>query len=196
MIRPLVIAILAAACAACATVEVNLFQQVPSTRVDYAAIRDGADFSGFNAVLPGTVSVWTPSGGTAVDEAALAQLQLVYEDVLTEALSGDGAYAIAAGPGPGVLELQTQFINLRGIDDPVAVSALQRRYSFPLASDRGTLVVELVDANTGQVLAHIADVEDASTYEQALEGGANQAGVRPALARWAHALREFLDEAR
>ena len=194
--RPVLALLVCTLLAACTTVEVSRFEQVPSERVDHAYIRSGADFSRFTAVLPGTVSVWTPSAAAGVDAAALAQLQALYEVVLTEALAGDGAYAIAAGRGPGVLELQTQFINLRGVQDPLSVQALQRRYSFPLEPGRGTLVVDLIDATSGEVLAHVADVEDAAEYARALEPGAAEAAVRETLARWAGVLREFLDEAR
>lgn len=179
---------------ACTTVEVNRFERVPSERVEHAFMRADADFSGFVAVMPGQVSVWTPTREAGLAPAAMTRLQTLYEEALQTALSSDGAYTLVTTRAPGVLELHTQFVNLRGTADPAAVRALQQRYSFPLEAGRATLVVELVDATSGRVLAHIADVEDRAEYAALLAGEDAEEVARRALARWAGVLRAFLDE--
>lgn len=181
--------------AACTTVEVNRFERVPSERVEHAFIRSDADFSRYTAVMPGQVSVWTPTRDAGLSPAGLTRLQGLYDDALAAALTADGAYVLVTTRAPGVLELQTQFIDLRATVDPAAVRALQQRYSFPLEGGRATLVVELVDATNGRVLAHIADVEDRDEYAVVIGADMTEVDARRALVRWAAVLREFLDEA-
>lgn len=180
---------------ACSTVEVNRFERVPSERVEHAFIRSDADFARYTAVMPGQVSVWTPRQDSGLGASALARLQALYDEALSAALTDDGTYTLVTSRGPGVLELQTQFIDLRATVDPSAIRALQRRYSFPLEAGRATLVVELVDATTGQVLAHIADVEEQGEYAVVIGPEMTEVNAQRALARWAAVLRAFLDEA-
>lgn len=188
---------LAAACllSACTMVEVNRFERVPSERVEHAFIRSDADFSRFTAVMPGQVSVWTPARDAGLGPAALLRLQALYDDALSTALTADEAYVLVTTRAPGVLELQTQFIDLRATVEPAMIRALQQRYSFPLEGGRATLVVELVDATSGQVLAHIADVEERDEYAVVIGAEMTEVDARRALARWAAVLRAFLDEA-
>lgn len=181
--------------AACSTVEVSRFERVPSERVEHAFIRSDADFARYTAVMPGQVSVWTPRQDAGLSPTALARLQVLYEEALSAALTEDEAYTLVTSRGPGVLELQTQFIDLRATVDRNAIQALQRRYSFPLEAGRATLVVELVDATSGQVLAHIADVEAQEEYAVVIGPEMTEVNAQRALARWAAVLRAFLDEA-
>ena len=191
-----VVALVTLFVAACTTAEVNRFTRVPSERVEHAYIRPGADFSSYTAVLPGQVAVWAPTGAPGLDADRLALLQTRYVEALAEALAADGAYAIVTTRAPGVLELQTQFIDLRSTVDPETVRVLQLRYSFPLQAGRATLVAELVDSTSGQVLAHIADGEGRAEYGSVIAAQTPESETRRTLARWAGVLREFLDEAR
>jgi len=71
-----------------------------------------------------------------------------------------------------------------------------RSYTYTADPGRMTLVAELRDSDTGQILARALDAQSASTSTfQVTSSVSNMAAADRIIARWASQLRDALDEA-
>ncbi len=97
--------------------------------------------------------------------------------------------------GEQVLVLRPAIINLNIAAPDIRSAGIQRSYTTE--SGQMTLVLELLDGTTGQILVRVIDRQRAgeSGFLQWTNSVTNQADARRILGRWARQLREGLDEA-
>jgi len=104
---------------------------------------------------------------------------------------------LAEAPGPGVLRARLRVVDLY-LNDP-GVTTSGRSRVFTLSSGEITLVGELADAPTGEVLARVADWRDMRHIDHILLRSndiQNQADVDAAASGWAAAVAGAMGPAR
>ena len=171
----------------CARVEV--FQDMQDARLDRVYLKQGADFSRYNAVLIDTVSVWYPPG-LGPDDSDLRIIEKLFREAMGAAVAG--AYAIVTSPVRGTLRLHVEFIDLSGIAPGEEIPPTLRRYRFETAAGHITMVGELSDAATGEVLARAADRGIGQLWVRG--EGLDRESVAIDFRRWAAIFRNWMDE--
>ena len=119
--------------------------------------------------------------------------RVVHEELARE-LQGSGAYRIAGDAAPDVLRVKARILDLY-----VNAPDVGQGRSRTLVSSAGemTLVAELSDSASGQVLARVADRREASKGGRMhlVNGAVNEEEARKIAAGWARTLRNALDKA-
>jgi len=107
-----------------------------------------------------------------------------------------GGYAVVTNEGPDVLEVQAAIVNLRvTVPDPNQISGRTQVYT----TDAGemTLVLQLHDSITGQLLARAIDRRAAShDFWNWTTSVSNTADAKRIISSWAVALRKAFDASR
>ncbi|MEM7283158.1 MAG: DUF3313 family protein [Pseudomonadota bacterium] len=168
--------------------------RVPSDKVDLLFSGNNLDLSKYDQVLVDPLSIWysTPNNEEwTPDPKVLERMRGHFWDALVHELEERGGYEIVRDPGPRVLHVHAEIVDLKicvSCTAPVPDSRLQR-YRFRLVPGQITLVAELRDSQTGEVLLRAADLE--RPHEEALDSWEE---VRVEFHRWARILRERLDD--
>lgn len=123
-------------------------------------------------------------------------LSELFHDVFTEELSANGGYKMTDSTGEDVM-----IINPRIVDLDIAAPDTRtttRTISYTEQAGRMTLMLEIYDSLSGDLIAKLSHRQDAPRYGfmQWTTSVSNSAEARRMLQRWATALRERLDEAR
>lgn len=107
-----------------------------------------------------------------------------------------GGYQVTGEAGPDVLEVRARIADLY-VNAPDTMEA-GRSYSFTMSAGEMTLVLELRDSETGQVLARAYDRREARETGQLnwTTSVSNEADAREIARRWARILHQRLDAAR
>jgi hypothetical protein len=125
---------------------------------------------------------------TADREGLRAEVAGLVRDAFAQTLQRRGVH-LADAPGPGVLRVRLHVVDLY-LNDP-GVSSAGRSRVFTLSSGEITLVGELADAPSGEVLARVADWQDMRHIDHVLLRSSNirtQADVDGAASGWAASL--------
>jgi hypothetical protein len=172
---------------------------VEGTRFDALYARPGADFAAYTRVWIRPVVVALDADAARRDaERIEARTAALVRDALVREL-GRGGYALAEGPGDGVLEVRLSIIDAHLVapDAPDAPTAGRTEVYVPSAGAM-TVVMELRDAATGEVVGRAfdrrQDRETARPMQVAAIAGV--AHARAAARAWASALRRALDALR
>lgn len=131
----------------------------------------------------------------ADDLAAIRQsLGDLFQQIFREELEG-GGYEIVEEPGAETIRVSAAIVDLF-ITSPDAAQPTGRSRTYTANSGRMTLVVELRDSVTGEILARAVDGQSGrGTGTWTVSNRVtNTADARRALRVWARALREGLDE--
>lgn len=180
-------------------------RKVPSENVGLLYVREGATLATYRKVWLGPVQVefhknWKPEqqlrGVGRIDRDRIRRdLAEECAKVFTEELK-DGGYEVVHAAGPDVLRVNTAIVNLYINAPDTMSSGRSRTYTF--STGEMTLVVELRDSSTGEIIARAADRKSdrASTWLQHTTSVHNAAAARQAISEWASALREAMDSAR
>ncbi|MDH3637502.1 MAG: DUF3313 domain-containing protein [Gammaproteobacteria bacterium] len=168
---------------------VEVYRDLRDGRLDRVYVKENADFSGYDAVAIDTVSVWYPPG-LGPDIADLRAMEELFHQAIVAALAD--AYRIAQSPGRGILQLHVQFVDLSGIAPDQDIPEPLGRYEFKTAAGHITLVGELTDSVTGEVLARAADlgIGELWVHGEALDRESISIDFR----RWARIFRDWMDE--
>jgi hypothetical protein len=170
--------------------------------------RPGATLGGYNKLLLHPVEVqfaknWNPqSSGSAlyrmnkVDrERIKSQLAQGFADIVKKELETAGGYPLVSEPGEDVLEVRAAIVNLYITAPDMKTAGRDRVYT----TDAGqmTLIIQLHDSVTGELLARAYDRRSASrgfwTWTNSVT---NSADARRIITGWAKALRSALDASR
>ena len=116
------------------------------------------------------------------------------QEEFAKELQSSSTYQVASDAGPDVLRVKPRILDLY-VNAPDVGQARART----LVSSAGemTLVAELSDSASGQVLARVADRRDASKEGRMylVNGTVNEQEARKIAAGWARTLRKALDKA-
>jgi hypothetical protein len=178
----------------------------PGTRLDAVFIKPDAEIPAYRNILLKPAEVrfarnWEPNRGgrsavgrlNAADVASIqADLATMLHDIFREELTA-GGYALVSEAGPETLIAIPAIVDLY-ITAPDTMTAGRSR-TYTANSGRMTLVLELRDSVTGEVLARVVDTRSGRTsgMMQITNRVTNSADARRAMRTWAQALRGGLD---
>ena len=138
------------------------WQQLDSAELDFVFTRRGTNSTGYDRVIVDLVSVWYVNDhGVTQDEreAQIARLQAGFAEASAEALESNG-FQIVNESGPGVLRLHVEIIDLK-INQPIAdQNPFKDRFLFDVEPGHMTLVAQLQDSVSNEVLMYVADMEN------------------------------------
>jgi len=170
------------------TVYVGSFNRVPNTAVEYAYINQEADFSQYTKLMSGGLEIYYPDDAEEPpDPADLERIRNYFRGAFANAI-GD-AYEIVTEPGPGVLKVSAQIVDMK-ISPGGAVFEPSGRLRDVVAHGELTFLMEMSDSVTDQVLARAGDK---SSDISADRDDATWDDVRRAAEYWAGLFRNWLD---
>lgn len=180
-----------------------------SSRVDALYVHPGADIRSYESVMLDPVEVsfssqWDPNRGSvaASDRLSVEDIQAIrdglaglFREVFEKELA-EGGYSLVDSPSYGTLRVTPAIVDLY-INAPER-NAPGRTRTYTTDAGSMTLVVELRDSVTGDILARAVDA-----YHGRQTGtltfsnrNTNTAEARRVFTRWASLLRQAMDEAR
>lgn len=179
-------------------------EQRKAKGVDAVYVRPGVDFAGYRNVLIDPVEVafdknWKPNRtgsasrrlSTDEIEKIRAEMASEFRRIFAEELAA-GGYDVVAAPLDDTLRVTAGLADVY-ITAPDTMSAGRTR-TYTRSAGRMTLVMELRDGPTGQLLARVVDRhEDDSMYAQWTTSVSNSAEFREAVKGWAKRLVKGLD---
>ncbi|HXW75005.1 MAG TPA: DUF3313 family protein [Steroidobacteraceae bacterium] len=181
-------------------------QLTPSKKVSRLYVRPGASLKGYKHVRLEPLQVafdknWNPNASrvgtnrlTADDfEKIKKALADEFARVWTKDLA-DAGYDVVTAPGDDVLDVTPLVVDLyiSAPDKPTA----GRSRTYTADPGRMTLVAELRDSDTGQILARALDAQSKSwTTFQVASSVSNMSAASQIISRWAAALVDALNEA-
>jgi hypothetical protein len=179
----------------------------PVSRMDAVFVRPDVDIPAFTSVMLDPVEVsfatnWNPNQGRRNPAARLnasdvAAIQTGLADLTRETFRTQlaaGGYTLVDVPGPDTLRVTAAIVNLY-VTAPDTMSAGRSR-TYTANSGQMTLVAELRDSVTGELVARAVDTQRGRTTGamQFTNNVTNTADARRAIGIWASALRQGLDE--
>ena len=187
-------ALLAVVCVSClgactTTIVTGSFHRVPNSAVEYAYINQEADFSKYTRLMSGGLEIYYPEGEETPDPANLERIRAYFRDAFAAAI-GD-AYEIVTEPGPDVLKVSAQIVDMK-ISPGGAVFEASGRLRDVVAHGELTFLMEMSDSVTGQALARAGDK---SSDISADKDDATWDDVQRAAEYWAGLFRNWLDSA-
>ena len=179
----------------------------PVSRMDAVFVLPDADITGYTSVMLDPVQVsfardWDPNRGrrnpaSRLNANDIAAIQSGLADMLRESFRAQleaGGYTIVDQPGPDTLRVTAAIVDLN-VTAPDTMTAGRTR-TYTTNSGQMTLVAELRDSVTGDLLARAVDTQRGRNTGamQFTNNVTNTADARRAMGVWANALRQGLDE--
>jgi len=180
------------------------------SRFKYVWAKPGADFGRYERVMMDPVSVAykrPPHSGTvepdlgrgnfALSESQMDDLKRYFGEAFEKQLSKLDNFTLVAAPGPATLRVEAAIIDLV-VNVPTEPSA-GRDFVFTTSAAEMTLVMELRDSITGEILARVADRRDTQSGSGAVSDltystpAANAGALRLLFQHWAKILAARLD---
>jgi hypothetical protein len=130
-----------------------------------------------------------------VEDEQRQGLQKIFEEAFLAELAKSSRFTVTDQPGPGVLEIDSALVDIVShVPDQQPVG---RGGVFLKTLGEATLVIELRDSETHEILSRIADRRAAeAAFPTRSNEVSNRAEVRRATQQWASLLRRRLDEVR
>jgi uncharacterized protein DUF3313 len=182
-------------------------QKISVKGIDLAYARPGATLADYTKVSIDPVEVsfhkdWNPdkTGSRMKLSAAerenirMGVAKIVREEFVNE-LQTKGSYQVVDAAGPDVLRVRAIIINLY-VNAPNATTAGRSR-TYAVSAGEMTIVAELYDSETGEVVARIYDRREArkSGVLTLTSSDVNASEARAIASSWARILRTRLDAA-
>jgi hypothetical protein len=179
----------------------------PGTRMDAVFVLPDAAIASYTSVMLDPVEVsfarnWDPNRGqrnpaSRLNTNDVAAIQSGLADMLRETLRtqlASGGYTLVDEPGPETLRVTAAIVNLF-VTAPDTMTAGRGR-TYTANSGQMTLVAELRDSDTGELLARAVDTQRGRTTGAMsfTNNVTNTADARRAMNVWAGALVQGLNE--
>ena len=181
--------------------------RVASKRLEFVYVRPGASLAGYKRVRLDVVKVafdknWNPNRDTyspsrrltstdleAIKTNLATEFRKIFKDELAK-----GGYAVTESNGEDVLLVSPAIMDLY-ITAPTKPTA-GRGQTYVTNAGRMTLVAELRDSTSGQMLARVVDRQQAagSGGLESSNRSFNSAEARAIIGKWARVMRQGLDE--
>lgn len=174
--------------------------------IDAVYVRPGVEFKAYRNVLLDPVQVafdkdWDPNRNTRSVSSRLSaddiqeirdEMASEFRRIFAEQLA-EGGYDVVAKPLDDTLRVSAGLADVY-INAPDTMTA-GRTYTFTVSAGRMTLVMELRDGPTGQLLARVVDQHAGpeTGYAQVTNSVTNSAEFRRAVTAWAKRLVKALD---
>ncbi|HJY36951.1 MAG TPA: DUF3313 family protein [Steroidobacteraceae bacterium] len=184
-------------------------ERVDSKTADAVFRRPDANMATYSKLLLRPITVqfaknWDPkaNGSALYDmhepdrEKIKTELAQVFADVFRKELE-KGGYPLVSEPAADVLEIQAAIVNLYITAPDVSMQTSARTKVYTSDAGHMTLIMQLHDSVTGQLLARAYDHRDSGPdMWQWTNSVTNTAEARRIIATWATALRKALDASR
>jgi len=175
--------------------------------IELAYTKPGATLANYKRVKIDPVEVafhpsWNPTRTGSNIKVSSTERQKILDGVaklvqeeFTRELQSKSGYAVTEETGDDVLRVKIHIVNLYVSAPDTGSSARSRTYV--VSAGEMTLVAELVDSKSGDVIARVVDRREArSTGRVSLSGSVyNEGEARSMAASWARILRKALDNA-
>jgi len=182
-------------------------QKIKIKGIDLAYARPGASLAGYNKVIIDPVEVsfrkdWDPKrAGSRAKLSAQERENIrsgvarIVQEEFTKTLEKGAPYKVVKEAGADVLRLQIGIADLY-VNAPDTMSPGRSR-TYTLSAGEMTLVGELIDSESGQVISRVIDRREArnSGVMQLTNSVVNAQEARAIAASWARILRSRLDAA-
>ena len=169
----------------CTTTTVEYWEKAPEATVDYAYAKPDVDFGVYRRLNAAPFEIYYPEEIGKPDGADVARIRQIFREAFLEAIGDD--YEIVTDKAPDVLRVRASLVDLR-TNEPVGAVQAGKLAKFVRAGHL-TFLMELIDSESGEVLARAADEEKADDVDTIDDWDA----VRYAAERWAGLFRGFLD---
>jgi hypothetical protein len=183
-------------------------QKIDVKGLDVVYARPGATLAGYTKVLLKPISVsfhkdWAKNMASGTNRQISASDQqrirdnlakLVHEELVKELNAG--GYSLVTSPGDDVLGVEMAIVNLWVTAPDVTTPG--KKASYAVTAGEMSLVIELRDSASGDVIARAFDRFKATEYPRSerITRADNIAEARSAASGWAKALRTGLDRAK
>lgn len=179
----------------------------PVSRMDAVFVRPDADIPAYTSVMLDPVQVsfarnWDPNQGrrnpaSRLNAADVEAIQSGLADLFRETFRtqlAQGGFTLVDEPGPETLRVSAAIVDLF-VTAPDTMSAGRSR-TYTANSGQMTLVAELRDSETGDLLARAVDTQRGRTTSgmQFTNNVTNTADARRAVGVWAAALRQGMED--
>jgi len=182
-------------------------QKISVKGLDLAYARPGASLAPYKRVQLDPVDVqfdksWDPTRtGSRIKlsaeerEKIRTTLAKLVEEEFAKAVQKGGTFQIASESAPDVLRVKVSVLNVY-INAP-SDTGFGRSKTYTPSAGQMTLLAELSDAASSQMLARVADRREASTAARLERSDRieNEGAMRDIAAAWAQILRKALDKA-
>jgi hypothetical protein len=182
-------------------------QKISVKGLELAYARPGASLAAYKRVKLDPVEVqfdrsWDPTRtGSRIKlsaeerEKIRASVAKLVEEEFAKTLQKGGTYQIATEPGPDVLRAKISVLNVY-INAPTGTGA-GRSKTYVSSAGQMTLLAELSDSVSGQMLARVADRREGNSLARMERSDriGNEGAAREVAAAWAQILRNALDKA-
>jgi len=182
-------------------------QKIKVKDIDLAYARPGASLAGYSSIKLEPVEVafrkdWNPTKTGSLFKLSTEEREnirtgvakIVFGEFVKE-LQAKSGYKVVNEAGPDVLRVKVNIVNLY-VNAPDTHSAGRSR-TYSVSAGEMTLVAELYDSETGEVLARVVDRREArNSGGLELSSSVVNAGEAESIAStWARVLRNGLDRA-
>ncbi len=173
--------------AACVEVTTTSYVRQSNTIVEQAYVQPGADFSKYTKLMTDGLEIYYPKSDAKPPEESLERIRASFRKAFTDAIGDD--YEFVDTAGPDVLKIKAQLIDMKVTGAGGDYTASGRLHDL-VARGELTLLMEMIDSESGSVLARAAD----RTTDISTDGDAAQWDeVDRAAVYWAGLFRNWLD---
>ena len=181
------VALVGAVLTGCTTTIVEPYYRPTNALVEHSYVKENADFSRYTSLLSGGLEIYYPEDAAPPSEEDLERIRSSFRRAFLNAIGDD--YTIVGKPGPNVLLVRAQVIDLKVIGRGGNIDPGGRLRNV-VARGELTFLMEMVDSVSGEVLGRAGD----RTTD--ISSGAVPAGwdeVDAAAEYWAGLFRQWLD---
>jgi len=184
-------------------------QRIKVKGIELAYARPGATLAGYKRVKLDPVEVafhksWDPTKtgsnlklSAAERESIRTGVAKAVQEEFARVLQDKNGYEVVNEAGPDVLRVKVNVVNLY-VSAPEAGTSMGRSRTYVVSAGEMTLFAELIDSESGEVIARVVDRREARNSGIASLSGAGDsaAEARAMAAEWARILSRALDNAR
>lgn len=170
--------------------------RVENSRFDEVYVRPGFDLARFSTVMlaPVSVSYKSRRPENELSEHQVDLMRRYFCDALEAAFTETGKFTLVEAAGDGTIIVRAEIADLE-VNVPTDVAPIRRNVVFVASSGEMTLVAELYDGGTRDLLARLKDRRQARQYWHRATAVSEWNDVRSAFHYWAGIARDRIEAA-
>lgn len=166
--------------------------EVDNTRLDVVMVDPAIDLGRYNRVFVQPVEVSYKRGSYELTEAQYKEMLVMFEEVLADALE-EGGYTLTDKPGDDVLMARVKLIDFYVNIPTEPLHSLRSTREFTSESGEVTLIGELIDSESNEVIARFRDRSQPRTYWERTTAESAWWELKTVFNFWARTFRVRLD---
>lgn len=164
---------------------------VKHTRIDRVYVQPELDLSAYKRVMVAPVSIAYKRKSFELSQEQIDRMRQYFSDAVQKHLSKKG-YTLTNEPGPDVLQVNANIVDLYVNRKPEQTTG--RSAVFTASSGEMTLIGELRDSRSGEILVRFADHQRPRSYWAKSTSVSEWTEVRRAFNFWADVLGDRLED--